>query len=386
MAGYRRVLCVVLDSVGCGELPDAARYGDVGAHTLGHTADAAGGLHLPNLAALGLGNLAAVTGVPPNADPKAWWGRMAARSPGKDTTTGHWELAGLVLEQPFPIFPDGFPDAVIDAFVAHTGRGVLGNVPASGTEILDRLGPEHQRTGKWIVYTSADSVFQVAAHTDVIPLDELDRACRYARELLDPYQVGRVISRPFVGTPGAYERTYDRHDYSMLPPAPTVLDRLQGAGVPVVGVGKIASIFADRGVDISVHTAGNREGVQRSLEALAEYPSAFVFTNLVDFDMLWGHRRDPDGYARALEEFDTLLPQLLAALGEDTLLLITADHGCDPTFLDHTDHTREYVPILMVGAGLGGGCLGTRESFADVAATIAEVHGLGPLPVGRSLL
>ena len=386
MKRFKRVVCVVLDSVGCGELPDADKYGDLGAHTLTHTADAVGGLALPNLGAMGIGNLASISGVLPTKTPTARCGRMAERSPGKDTTTGHWELGGIVLERPFPVYPDGFPDEIIDAFVAKTGRGVLGNVPASGTEIIDRLGPEQARTGKWIVYTSADSVFQVAAHNDVVPLEELDRACLYARELLDPLQVGRVISRPFVGTPGAYQRTYDRHDYSMEPREPTVLDRLLEHGVPVVGVGKIPSIFADRGVSVSIHTEGNLDGIQKTIEALAAYPNGFVFTNLVDFDSLWGHRRDPDGYARALEEFDAELPRVVEALGDDTLLILTADHGCDPTFLDHTDHTREYVPVIAYGNGLGGGDLGIRESFADVAATVAAVFGLAWFGNGVSLL
>ena len=386
MRKFKRAVCVVMDSVGCGALPDAERYGDAGAHTLAHTADAAGGLSLPNLGAMGIGNLAPLTGVPSTATPTARVGKMAERSPGKDTTTGHWELGGIVLDCPFPVFHDGFPSEVIDEFVRRTGRGVLGNVPASGTEIIDRLGPEHARTGKWIVYTSADSVFQVAAHNDVVSLQELDRACRHARKIMDPYQLGRVISRPFIGTPGAYQRTYDRHDYSMEPPESTVLDRLLEEGVRVVGIGKIPSIFADRGISVSIHTEGNADGIDKTVAALREHPDDFIFTNLVDFDMLWGHRRDPDGYARSLEEFDAALPRLVEALGEDTLLMLTADHGCDPTFLDHTDHTREYVPIIAYGAGLSGGDLGIRESFADVAATVADIYGLPELPNGKSLL
>jgi len=382
---FDRVLLVVLDSVGAGALDDAAQYGDAGANTLAHTAEAVGGLALPNLQAFGLGNVTDVRGVPPTTAPRARWGAMREASAGKDTTTGHWELAGLVLREPFATFPNGFPPEILGPFVTHTGRAVIGNEAASGTEIIARLGEEHVRTGKWIVYTSADSVFQVAAHEEVVPLDELDRACRYARELLDAWRVGRVISRPFVGEPGTFRRTYNRHDYSMLPPEPTLLDRLQAAGVPTVGLGKIKSIYADRGVSVDLHTAGNPDGIAKTIQALQAHPTGFVMVNLVDFDMQYGHRRDPRGYAAALETFDRALPEIVANLGPRTLLAITADHGCDPTFAAHTDHTREQVPLLVYADGLRGGPLGTRETFADLGQTIAENFGV-TLPNGTSFL
>jgi phosphopentomutase len=382
---FERVLLVVLDSVGAGALDDAAQYGDEGANTLAHTADATGGLVLPNLQAFGLGNVTAIRGVPPTAAPRAHWGAMREASAGKDTTTGHWELAGLVLTEPFATFPDGFPKEILGPFVTQTGRAVIGNEAASGTEIIARLGEEHVRTGQWIVYTSADSVFQVAAHEEVVPLDELDRACRYARELLDTWRVGRVISRPFVGQPGAFQRTYNRHDYSMLPSEPTLLDRLQSAGVPTIGLGKIKSIYADRGVSVDIHTSGNPDGIAKTIQALRDHPAGFVMVNLVDFDMQFGHRRDPQGYAAALETFDRALPELVANLGPDTLLALTADHGCDPTFARHTDHTREQVPLLVYADGVAGGPLGTRATFADLGQTVAENFGVA-LPNGTSFL
>lgn len=382
---FDRILLVVLDSVGAGALPDAARFGDEGSNTLGNTARAVGGLRLPNLQAWGLGNVTAIEGVPPTAAPTAYWGVMHEASVGKDTSTGHWEIAGLVLDEPFAFYPDGFPPEILDPFVAATGRGVLGNVAASGTEILERLGAEHQRTGRWIVYTSADSVFQVAAHEEVVPLDELDRACRFARDLLDGYRVGRVISRPFVGSPGAYTRTYNRHDYSLDPPAPTLLERLQGAGVPTVGLGKIKSIYADRGVSVDIHTAGNTDGIAKTVQALKDYRDGFLMVNLVDYDMVYGHRRNPQGYAAALEEFDRALPEIVANLGPRTLCVLTADHGCDPTFLAHTDHTREQVPLLAYADGLAGGALGTRPTFADLGQTIARNFGV-EVPFGTSFL
>jgi phosphopentomutase len=381
---FERVLLIVLDSAGCGALPDAAEYGDVGASTISNTASACGGLALPNMARLGLGNIVPIEGVAPAADPSGCFGKMASLSAGKDTTTGHWELAGIVLDEPFQVFPTGFPPEIIRAFEEETGRPVIGNEPASGTEIIMRLGAEQQRTGAWIVYTSADSVFQVAAHEEHIPLSELDRACRFARRLLDPYRVGRVISRPFVGPPGAYHRTYNRHDYSMRPHSPTLLDRLSEAALPVVGIGKIKSIFADRGVPVSFDTAGNDDGVRRALQALQEFPQGLIFCNLVDFDMRYGHRRDPAGYGAALEAFDHALPSLFEAAGHETLVVITADHGCDPTFTAHTDHTREYVPLLAWAQGLAGGDLGTRETFADLGQTVAWNFGVGPLAAGES--
>lgn len=383
---FRRVLILLLDSVGAGEMPDADDYGDRGADTLRHVAAACPGFALPNLALLGLGNLGGIAGTPRTATPAGHWGRMALASPGKDTITGHWELAGVVLPRPFSTWPQGFSAEILDDFTRRTGFGVLGNKAASGTAILDELGREHLATGKLIVYTSADSVFQVAAHEERVPLAELYRACELARELLDPWRVARVIARPFVGTPGAFKRTYNRRDYALLPPHATLLDLLQGARVPVVGIGKIQNIFAERGVDVSLHTEGNADGVEQTLGALAAHPDGLIFTNLVDFDMLYGHRNDPEGYGRALMEVDAALPALLAAAGPDTLVTITADHGCDPTLTWSTDHTREYVPLVATYAGLTQGRdLGQRASLADLGQTIAENFGVR-LPAGVSFL
>lgn len=385
---FRKVVWLVLDSVGVGEMPDARQYGDQGSNTLGNTARAVGGLRLPNLSAMGLGNLTDLNGVPPVAHPDAHFGRMAEASQGKDTTTGHWEMAGVVLDEAFTVFPDGFPPAILDPFRRETGFGILGNEVASGTEIIERLGAEHQRTGKLIVYTSADSVFQVAAHEETVPPADLYRACETARRLLDPHRVGRVIARPFVGDPGGYKRTYNRRDFSMVPPQDTVLDLLHAGGVEVVGVGKIHDIFAGRGLTRDVHTEGNTDGLKRTEDALRGLESGLVFTNLVDFDMSYGHRRNPEGYARALEEVDAFLPRLLEAAGPDGLLLIMADHGCDPTADWSTDHTREYVPLIAwhPGIGPGGGRdLGTRSTFADAGQTIAANFGVGPLAHGAVL-
>ena len=382
---------MVLDSVGVGGAPDAADYGDAGADTLGNL-----GRHhplsLPNLGDLGLGNVSEIPGVEPTASPRGSFGRLTEVSAGKDTTTGHWELAGLHLDEPFPTFPDGFPPEILDAFTAATGHVPLGNVAASGTVILEALGEEHLSTGKPIVYTSADSVFQIAAHEDRFGLDELDRCAREARRILDPYRVGRVITRPFVGDhAAAFQRTPRRRDYSLPPPRPTVLERLTEAGLPVVGVGKIWDIFAGSGVGEKIPTASNAEGVARTIQVLkrsgeATLERGLIFTNLVDFDALYGHRRDPVGYARCLEAFDGLLPRLLAALGPDDLLILTADHGNDPTF-SGTDHTRERVPLLVTGPRVRSGVdLGTGSSFADVAATIAEVFGVVAPEIGTSFL
>jgi len=384
--GFRRVVVVVLDSVGVGALPDAADYGDAGAHTLGHVAAALPGFRLPHFEALGLGGTADVPQVPCAARAGAHFGRMALASPGKDTVTGHWEIGGVVLDEPFSVWPRGFSDEILDAFTRQTGFGVLGNKAASGTTILDELGAEHLATGKLIVYTSADSVFQVAAHEERVPLERLYGACEAARRLLDPYRVARVIARPFVGQPGAFQRTYNRHDYAMLPPHATLLDDLTAAGVPVVGIGKIKNIFADRGVGESIHTAGNTEGLRVLKDVLARGGEGFVFANLVDFDMLYGHRNDAQGYARALIEVDEALPGLLDAAGDDTLLVFTADHGCDPTQTWHTDHTREYVPLLAWHAGIAAGRdLGTRPTLADLGQTVADNFGL-TLRKGTSFL
>ncbi len=381
----KRVVLIVLDSVGVGALPDAAAYGDAGTNTLAHTARAVCGLALPHLGALGLGNIVPVAGVPPAPRPRAAYGKMATRSAGKDTTTGHWELAGLVLDRPFPVYPDGFPADVIAAFEAAIGRPTLGNRPASGTVIIEELGAEHVRTGAPIVYTSADSVFQVAAHEEVVPPEELYRICRVARMLLTgEHAVGRVIARPFAGAEGRFARTPRRKDFSLAPGGETVLDALKARGHAVVGVGKIGNIFAERGLTASFPTRDNEQGVDRTLAVLREFLSGLVFTNLIEFDMLYGHRNDAHGYAAALAAFDRRVPELAGALAPGDLLVLTADHGCDPT-TPGTDHTREYVPLLaLLPSGLAGGVdLGTRASLADVAATVAQVFGFG-WPVGES--
>jgi phosphopentomutase len=380
-----RFVILVADSVGAGALPDAAAFGDAGSDTLGNLSRAVGGLSLPVMGALGLGNVVSILGVPPVEHPAASWGRMAERSPGKDTITGHWEMMGVPLTEPFTLFPQGFPPEVLDPWLAATGApGVLANRAASGTEIIEELGEEHRRTGKPIVYTSADSVFQVAAHEETIPLETLYAWCREARRILDPLRVARVIARPFVGAPGSYRRTYSRKDFSMLPPRPTVLERLAAAGVPVVGVGKIGDIFDRRGMAEDVHTEGNADGLRRTVEILGRMDRGLLFVNLVDFDMLWGHRNDAPGYARGLEEMDRGLPPVLAALREGDVLAITADHGCDPTTAS-TDHSREYVPLLVKTPGREGRPLGTRESFADLGATVAEFFGV-EAGAGRSFL
>lgn len=381
-----RTFILVLDGVGVGELPDAPMFGDTGSNTLGNTARKVGGLSIPTLGRLGIGNILDLAGVPPVERPLGSWGKAAERSPGKDTQTGHWEMSGLPLDFAFQTFPDGFPPEVIDAFVSATGRGVLCNKPASGTEVIERFGPEHQQTGKWIVYTSGDSVFQIAAHEDVVLLDELYDACRKAREILTgPYTVGRVIARPFLGQPGAYRRNQGgRHDYSVVPPGPTLLDHAGKAGHRVIGVGKIHDIFAGVGVQESVHTSDNAEGMEATLQLAQEAPGgSLVFVNLVDTDSMFGHRNDAPGMARALSEFDGRLARLLPALRPDDLLLITADHGNDPTDVS-TDHTREYIPIVAYRPGTTGRPLGTRSGFGDIAATLSEGWGLPGDLVGSS--
>ena len=387
MAKNRRVCWIVLDSVGIGELPDADKYGDVGSATLQNTARVVGGIKMPNLARLGLGRVASIAGVAAEAAPTGWYGKLAAKSVGKDTTTGHWEMAGRVLSEPFSLYPDGFPAEIVDAFVQATGRGVLGNKAASGTVIIEELGQAHMRSGEWILYTSADSVFQIAAHEEIVPIEQLYEACRSARQILDSHRVGRVIARPFVGQPGSFQRTYNRHDFSMEPDGPTVLTDLQAMHVPVVGVGKIKDIFAGIGVDRSLSTKGNADGIEKTAELLNELEHGLIYTNLVDFDMTYGHRRNPQGYAEALEAFDAALPGLLERLRPDDLMLITADHGCDPTFDAHTDHTREYVPLIAFAPGQSGaGDLGIRETFADQAATVAAAFGVDYHGAGQSFL
>ncbi|MDF9409047.1 phosphopentomutase [Pelotomaculum isophthalicicum JI] len=380
----KRVLLLIMDSVGVGELPDAVEYGDAGSNTLGNTAKAVGGLNLPNLGRLGLGNIINIEGTPPVQIPAGSYGRMAERSAGKDTTTGHWEMAGIILERPFPVYPDGFPTELIKLYEEKIGRRVLGNKAASGTEIIKELGEKHMETGCPIVYTSADSVFQVAAHEEVIPIEELYSMCRTAREMLvGEHAVGRVIARPFIGEPGSFRRTARRHDYSLKPPGKTVLNLLVENNIQVTAVGKINDIFAGEGISRAVSTTGNVEGIDRTLDLLRSTEEGLIFTNLVDFDMLYGHRNDPRGYAAALAELDRKMPELLGAMREEDVAIITADHGCDPT-TPSTDHSREYVPLLVYGKAIKAGVnLGVRETFADVAATVAEIFGL-ETTVGKS--
>jgi len=368
----RRVVLITLDGVGIGALPDAAGFGDVGAHTLRHVAAASGGLVLPTLQRFGLGNIELLPGVPPVQEPSAIYGKLAEISAGKDTTTGHWELAGLPTLTPFATYPDGFPDEIISAFATATGLTPLGNCAASGTEIIRLLGEEHCRTGRPIVYTSSDSVFQIAAHEEVIPPDRLYRVCQTARELLDRYRVARVIARPFVGCHAAdFKRTSRRRDFSVPPHGRTLLDWVSGQGLQVHGIGKIADIFVGRGLTSSIKTESDRDGMDKILAALAEVDAGLIFANLVDFDMVYGHRKDALGFAENLERFDGWLPELLARLRTGDLLIITADHGCDP-LTPGTDHTREYVPLLVWHPGLRAGrSAGVRSSFADVAATVA---------------
>ncbi|MCZ8204569.1 phosphopentomutase [Gemmatimonas sp.] len=381
----RRALLLVLDGVGCGEAPDTAAYGDTGSDTIGNIARAVGGLTLPNLQRLGLGNATHIAGVPPAVHPVGAYGVMLPRSAGKDSTTGHWELAGLHLERPFPTYPNGFPPAVIDAFVAATGRPVIANCVASGTAVIAQFAEEQQQRGAWIVYTSADSVFQIAAHEQWIPLDELYRACEVARrQLVAPHDVSRVIARPFVGTPGAWQRTANRRDYSIQPPGVTLLDVLEAAGVPRAGVGKVDDLFAGRAIR-SQHTTNNVAGLEAIRRWLDTAPRGFCFANLVDFDQLFGHRNDVRGFQGALEAFDRALPSLLASLREDDLLFITADHGNDPT-TPSTDHARERVPLLVAGARVRGGPLGTRDTFSDLGATVADWFGQSWRGRGTSFL
>jgi phosphopentomutase len=387
MPPFDRIIWIVLDSVGIGELPDAADYGDVGRDTLGHIARSRP-LRLPNLVRLGLANIKPLDHLAPPANPAGCFGKGATHSPGKDTTTGHWEMAGIWLDQAFPVYPHGFPPELITQFERAIGRRTLGNKPASGTEILKELGAEHMRTGFPIVYTSGDSVFQIAAHEDVIPVAELYRMCEIARKLLDgPHRVGRVIARPFVGAPGNFRRTERRHDYAVEPPRPMLLDVLAERKVPVLGIGKIHDIYNGRGVANYVTTKNNADGMARLTAALGQQPAGLVFANLVDFDMLFGHRKDVEGFARSLEEFDALLGPFLAALAPRDMLLLTADHGCDPDPVNPTtDHSREYVPIVAFSPGTkGGSALGVRSTLADMGQTVAENFG-GRIPHGTSFL
>ena len=375
---------LVCDSWGVGDAPDAEAYGDGGSDTLAHTARAVGGLRVPSLEGLGLGTLGAIDGIEPRADAGTAAGRATEVSAGKDTITGHWEMMGVRLDTPFPLYPNGFPPEIIEPFTAAIGRGVLGNVPASGTEIIADLGATHLATGEPIVYTSGDSVFQVATHVDVVPLDLLYAWCEIARGLLvGPHRVGRVIARPFDGEPGAFVRRPERRDYSVAPPGPTVLDHLVAAGRTVLGIGKIQDIFAHRGLTDATYSDSNEDGVDRTITALRDGGHDLVFTNLVDFDSKYGHRNDPGGYAAAIEALDRRLPELLDAAG-DGLLVLTGDHGCDPT-TPSTDHSRERTPLLVAGSRGGPVDLGIRASFADLGATVLDALGVGTdLPVGES--
>jgi len=384
---FRRIVWVVLDSVGIGALPDADQYGDVGRNTLGHIAQSRP-LAIPNLVQLGFANIEPLAHLSPANKPTGCFGKGATRSPGKDTTTGHWEMAGIWLERAFPVYPQGFPPEVMQPFERAIGRKTLGNKPASGTEILKELGAEHVRTSYPIVYTSGDSVFQIAAHEDVIPVPELYGYCEIARKILDgPHRVGRVIARPFTGVPGNFRRTERRHDYAVEPPRPMLLDVLADRKVPILGIGKIHDIYNGRGLGNYVTTKSNADGVEKLRSALERQRDGLIFANLVDFDMLYGHRKDVEGFARSLEEFDLLLGPLLTSLEKTDLLLITADHGCDPDpAWPTTDHSREYVPILAYSpGGQHGTNLGVRETLADMGQTVAQNFG-GEIPQGESFL
>jgi phosphopentomutase len=387
-----RAIVLVLDSVGVGALPDAGDYGDAGSNTIGNTAAALGGLDMPNLGAMGLGNITQIEGVPPTSRPNASWGRNAEASAGKDTTTGHWEMMGLHLTSPFPTYPEGFPPEVMARFEAVTGKGWLGNYPASGTQIIQELGDEHVASGKPIVYTSADSVFQVAAHEGIIPIDELYRICKLARDevMVDEHAVGRIIARPFVGPDeqGVYTRTHRRRDFAVEPFEPTVLDRLLEGGISSYGIGKIGEIFAWRGICESPHSENNMHGFDNLVKRVRdEADNGFVFANLVDFDMIWGHRNDAEGYGRGLEAVDARMPELLEAMEEGDLFILTADHGCDPT-TDSTDHSREYTPLIAKIKGVDSGVdLGTRATFSDIGETILDFYGMaGACGRGTSFL
>jgi len=381
----KRAIILVLDGVGAGEAPDAAMYGDAGSNTLGHVARAVGGFNLPALASYGLGNVLDLDGIPRAVDVDGAWGRMQPASAGKDSTAGHWEIAGVHLAKPFPTYPNGFPHDVVDEFSRRTGRGVIGNVVGSGTAVMDEFGPEHMRTGSWILYTSADSVFQIAANEAVIPLEELYAACRTARSMLvPPHDVSRVIARPFEGVAGSFERTANRRDYSIEPPGETLLDALKNAGIPTNGVGKVDDLFAGRSI-VSRHTSSNADGIDLIRAWIEGDESGLLFANLVDFDQLYGHRNDVAGFYNSLREFDFALPSLTAALQEEDLLFITADHGNDPTTIS-TDHAREMAPLLAIGPAVRPVDLGVRPTFSDLGATIGEWLGVSYRGRGESFL
>ena len=382
----KRIFLIVLDSCGAGAMPDSPQFGDIGVNTLRACASSSK-LHIPNLLRLGLGNVDGLNFLGAVASPAGAYGRLAERSMGKDTTIGHWEIAGIVSPQPLPTYPDGFPEDILTPFRQATGRGVLANAPWSGTAVIDRYGEEHMRTGDLIVYTSADSVFQIAAHEDIVPPEMLYEYCRIARKLLTGrHGVGRVIARPFVGTPGNFKRTANRHDFSLAPPAQTLPDAVKTAGLASIGVGKIHDIFAGQGLTEYVYNKSNADGMAHTMHYLETDFTGLCFVNLVDFDMLFGHRRDIDGYAQALTEFDQWLGDFLAKMGAEDLLMITADHGCDPSYAATTDHTREYVPLLVAGNRVKPVNLGTRGSFADIAATVAELLQISLVTPGESFV
>ena len=371
----KRVIIIVLDSVGAGYMDDAADFGDIGANTLAHTAEAVGGLYLPNLQKLGLGNIIKIKGVEPASEPTGKFGRIKEASKGKDTMTGHWEMMGIISEEAFPLYPDGFPEEILGEFKERTGvKGILGNKAASGTEIIKELGAEHLRTGFPIVYTSGDSVFQIAAHNDVISLEKLYDQCVQAREMCDRYKIGRVIARPFIGKVGEFSRTSDRRDYPILPPGDTILDLIKNRGYTVSGIGKIEDIYAKQGISRAIHTKSNKEGMDVLMKEMSEIKKGLVFINLVDFDMLYGHRRNPEGYASTLEQFDKMFGEFMDMMKPDDVLMITADHGCDPTFKG-TDHTREFVPILVYSEGISAENLGVRSTFSDIG--VSALYHLG---------
>ncbi len=382
----KRVFLIVLDSVGIGAMDDAADFGDAGTNTL-KSASTGSCFHMPNMEKLGLFNIDGIDWKEGTAQPKAVYGRMREASKGKDTTIGHWEIAGVISEKPLPVYPEGFPEEILVPFSEMTGRGILCNRPYSGTEVIKDYGDEHVRTGKLIVYTSADSVFQIAAHEDVVPVETLYEYCRMARKLLSGrHSVGRVIARPFAGESGNYQRTSGRHDYSLEPPADTILDIIKDAGKEVIGVGKIRDIFAGRGITSYVYTKGNTEGIEKTLGYLEQDFEGLCFINLVDYDMLYGHRNDIEGYARALAEFDKALPAMLDKLREEDALVITADHGCDPGYTVSTDHSREHTPLIIYGKNIPPRNLGTRDTFADIGATVLALLGIPGKTAGKSVL
>lgn len=383
----KRAIWIVLDSVGMGAMPDSEQYGDKNVNTIAHTYEAANGLNLKHLVEYGLGNIEGMKALPMTSEPKGSFARLGELSKGKDTTTGHWEMIGVLTNVPFPTYPNGFPKEVMDAFEDAIGTKTLGNCTASGTAIIEELGEEHVKTGYPIIYTSADSVFQIAAHQDVIPLEKLYKMCEIARKILSgKHEVARVIARPFTGEVGNFTRTSNRRDYAISPPTPNLLTNCEAAKVPVIAVGKIEDIFNQQGVSVAIHTKDNADGIQTTLDCMEKYPEGLIFTNLVDFDMKWGHRRNPELYGKGLEAFDAALPKIIKAMKEEDILIITADHGCDPT-APGTDHTREYVPLLVIGKGIKEGMnLGTRKSFADIGETLCKYFGLPSLKIGESFL